>query len=296
MGLVAPTGALAALSTSAASSAASVAPSVAPLGGTLMPGLVHAPLLGKHLLSTVLGSGLRNTTTNVQSSNWAGYADIGDTFQTLSSSWVQPTVNCTPTHGGLLGIGASRTAYSSFWVGLDGYSSSSVEQTGTDSDCSSKGTPNYYAWYEMYPASSVQLPAANVVYAGDTMYGMVMSNSAGTDFYLQLYNATRNWTYSVHETGSGYARSSAEFVAEAPSQCSLVFCSELPLANFGTVNFSSASVATTTPGRNGTIGTFNNADIQMASNGKILATPGPLNSASSAGPPAGSAFSVKWNS
>ena len=44
--------------------------------------------------------------------------------------------------------------YASFWVGLDGFTSSSVEQTGTDSDCSGR-TPDYYGWYEMFPADPV---------------------------------------------------------------------------------------------------------------------------------------------
>ena len=47
--------------------------------------------------------------------------------------------------------------YSSFWVGIDGYSSSSVEQLGTDSDCAGN-TPDYYAWWEMYPAGTQIYP------------------------------------------------------------------------------------------------------------------------------------------
>jgi hypothetical protein len=54
--------------------------------------------------------------------------------------------------------------YSSFWVGLDGYSSSSVEQTGSDTDCSG-GRAVYYAWYEMYPNPSVSY--SNTVRPGD---------------------------------------------------------------------------------------------------------------------------------
>jgi limonene-1,2-epoxide hydrolase len=290
MGLAAPTGALAAMSGAATTATASVAPAVAnvaAVGGTVMPGITHEPLLGKHLLSVSL-HGVRQT-TNVQSANWAGYADINDTFQTLSSSWVQPTANCAPTHGGLLGLGATHAAYSSFWVGLDGYTSSSVEQTGTDTDCGSNGAPIYYAWYEMYPASSVQLSSAQYpVSPGDTMTAMVMSNTAGTSYNLAIKDATKGWTFSVPETSAGFPRSSAEVVAEAPSQCTLIFCSELPLANFGTVNFTNAVVADTA-GHVGNIATFANADMQMAQNGTILATPGPLTGG-------GSSFSVTWNS
>ena len=65
-----------------------------------MPGLYHVPIIGKVTLPGVLGSvlgsgthGLRHATA-VQSSNWAGYADTNDTFNSVSSSWTEPTVNC----------------------------------------------------------------------------------------------------------------------------------------------------------------------------------------------------------
>src|SRR5580693_5738084 len=96
LGLAGPTGGLAALS-GAASTVTPAVSNVATVAGTMAPGLYHQPLLGKHVLSISLG-GLRNT-TNVQSSNWSGYADISDTYQTLSSSWVEPTVTCAATHG-----------------------------------------------------------------------------------------------------------------------------------------------------------------------------------------------------
>ena len=107
-------------------------------------------------LGSLLG-GVRHA-TNVSSSNWSGYADTDDTYTSVSPSWTQPAVNCAraavagASLGGLLGgrtalqllLGRAGSA-SSFWVGLDGYTSSSVEQLGTDSDCNA-GTPSYYAW------------------------------------------------------------------------------------------------------------------------------------------------------
>jgi hypothetical protein len=293
LGLAAPSGLLAA-GGGVASTASSVAPAVASVGGTVMPGLVHAPLLGKHVLSVSNLFGVRQT-TQVQSANWAGYADINDTYQTLSSSWVQPAVDCSKTFGGFLGLFGSPTAYSSFWVGLDGYNSSSVEQTGTDSDCLSNGTASYYAWYEMYPASSVQQSTAKYpVSPNDTMTAMVMSNVGGTQFYLSLKDVNKGWSFTVPETGSGFARSSAEFVAEAPSQCSLIFCSELPLADFGSVTFTNA-VSANTKGTVGNIALFPNAAMTMASNGQVLATPGPLTNTTTATNNS-SSFTVTWNS
>ena len=77
----------------------------------------------------------------LKSTNWSGYSSTGGPFTSVSASWVQPTGQC--------GAGAS---YSSFWVGLDGDGTDTVEQTGSDVDCAG-GVPDYYTWYEMYPAA-----------------------------------------------------------------------------------------------------------------------------------------------
>ena len=89
------------------------------------------------------GSGSTTTGSAVQSSNWSGYAaetNLNDpasgAVTAVSGSWVVPKV--TPTSN-------SSTAYSSVWVGIDGYSSSTVEQIGTDSDVVN-GQVQYYAW------------------------------------------------------------------------------------------------------------------------------------------------------
>src|SRR5947209_13321704 len=80
------------------------------------------------------------------STNWAGYAvttGAGGVSQ-VAGGWVVPPVASTVS------------GYSSAWVGIDGYNSSSVEQLGTDSDYVN-GVAHYYAWYEMYPNPSVNL-------------------------------------------------------------------------------------------------------------------------------------------
>ena len=69
------------------------------------------------------------------SGNWAGYAVTGEKFTWVSASWIQPAATCS-----------SKTTYSSFWVGLDGDGSNSVEQTGSEVDCSG-GRASYYGWY-----------------------------------------------------------------------------------------------------------------------------------------------------
>jgi hypothetical protein len=167
-------------------------------------------------------------TTEVSSSNWSGYAATGNSgaFNAVSASWVQPAATCS-----------SGDQYSAFWVGLDGYSSNSVEQTGTEVDCAGR-TAEYSAWYEMYPAYPVYF--SNTVKSGDSFTGSV--TYTGGEFVLKLTDNTQNWTQTVSQALTGAARSSAEVIAEAPSSSGGV----LPLTNFGTVSFSGATVNTTT--------------------------------------------------
>ena len=67
------------------------------------------------------------------SSNWSGYAAhrTGVTFRRVSASWVQPAATCQN----------GENTYSSFWVGLGGYSNSAtgLEQIGTGLDCTASG-------------------------------------------------------------------------------------------------------------------------------------------------------------
>jgi Peptidase A4 family len=175
-----------------------------------------------------------------ESTNWSGYAVTGANgkFTSVSASWTQPTATCTSSGGGR--HGRSSDSYAAFWVGLDGYSSDSVEQTGSDSDCDGT-TPDYYGWYEMYPADPVYY--TNTVKPGDAMSASVVFS--GTDTYtLTLKDSTQGWTETKAINESGFDRSSAEVITEAPSSSSGV----LPLADFGTVNYTAASANGTSMG------------------------------------------------
>jgi hypothetical protein len=294
------------LTAAAAPVLASAAAAAAPSGsgsGLPTPGVYHDPILGKVVLpglGSLLGHGLRHA-TNVQSSNWSGYADTADTYNSVAASWTEPTVNCGSGGGGggggllggllggnglgnLLGPGGSA---SSFWVGLDGYASSSVEQLGTDSDCNG-GTPTYYAWWEMFPNPSQVLSSSSYpVHPGDQITAWVASNSSGTQFYLAEKDTTAGWSFSIGQTPkSAFGRTSAEVVAEAPSSCNLIFCSPVPLSNFGQVSFGNADLIDNS-GNNGSLSSFAANEITMVSGGRTLATPSSLSGD-------GRSFSVGW--
>lgn len=192
-----------------------------------------------------------------ESSNWAGYAvsdattvQTGTTdptqtaplqFSDVTATWRIPKVTCS----------AGNPSYSAFWVGLGGFSSDAqaLEQTGTDADCSSAGKPVYYAWYELVPDPSQQVKLK--VSAGDLVTASVLVN--GTDVLVQVKNRTRKTNFTKHLTMAEPDVSSAEWIAEAPSACTSQggLCRVLPLANFGTVNFT--NVATIANGHPGTV-------------------------------------------
>jgi hypothetical protein len=201
--------------------AASHAVPAASVSGFQPGGLMQRPS-GASAGAAAQARGGRATDT---STNWSGYAVTGanGAFKSVSASWKEPTATCS-----------SRSAqYASFWVGLDGFASDSVEQTGTDSDCSGR-TPEYYGWYEMFPANPVNF--SNPVSPGDSFTASV--TFSGTQTYtLVLKDVTKGWTQTITKNQSGLDRSSAEVITEAPSSESGV----LPLANFGTISYSAST-------------------------------------------------------
>jgi hypothetical protein len=186
------------------------------------------------------------------STNWSGYAVSGfGPYQSVASSWRQPAVDCSQT----------PTAWSAFWVGLDGDTTNTVEQTGSEADCS-KGTAVYYAWYEMYPKYPVNY--ANPILAGDSLSASVTYSASGY-FTLTISDATRRWSHTATQRLKAAKVGSAEVIAEAPSGRGGI----LPLADFGTAVFSGAMVngsplTSSTPGLD---------PITMSSSSTVSAAP-----------------------
>ncbi|MGH6657489.1 MAG: G1 family glutamic endopeptidase [Actinocrinis sp.] len=243
--------------------------SVAPLAGavtlpTLAAGpIVHAPmrLSGHGVTPFFVSHGHGATGTTTTSTNWSGYAATGSGFTGVSTTFAQPAVDCSKGDG-----------YSSFWVGLDGYNSNSVEQTGTEADCSG-GVASYSAWYEMYPKYPVTYNST--VRPGDSISESVTYGSGG--FTLTIADSTRGWSHSVTKKLNSAKRTSAEVIAEAPYSGGV-----LPLADFGTVGFANSLV------NGSTLSGFNPVGIDMVSSS---GTPEATVSALSGG-----SFSITWKS
>jgi Peptidase A4 family len=207
--------------------------------------------------------------TQVQSGNWSGYADTSTTFSTVTASWTEPSVTCS----------GRSTQLAAFWVGIDGYSSSSVEQDGTLAECY-LGSLYQYTWWEMYPTNDIQVVGSSLA-AGDHIAASVVRS--GTSYTLKVTDSTHTAdSFSTTQTCSSCANSSAEWIAEAPSGSSGVY----PLAHFST--WTASSDAVTEGSTAGTISSFTDDEITMIdSSSRVEAQPGALNSS-------GNSFSVTW--
>ena len=148
------------------------------------------------------------------------------------------------TFNGLLG---GPDAASSFWVGLDGYNSTSVEQLGTDSDCVS-GAPSYYAWYEMYPGNEA---SSFSVKPGNSIVASVYYNKHTKMFLLTLRDTTtgQHFSHSLPCMAALCQRASAQIISESPADGS---GQALPLADYRASSFSGISV-TDSRGHHGTL-------------------------------------------
>jgi hypothetical protein len=214
------------------------------------------------------------------STNWSAYAVTGTSFTSVKGSWIVPTATCS-----------SGEQYAAFWVGIDGYTSSTVEQTGTDSDCVGS-RPSYYAWYEFYPNPSFEISSLSIK-PGDRMLASV--TYSGSQFTATITDETTGKSFSKSSSVRGAQRTSAEWIAEAP--CCTSRGGILPLADFGTVLFGEDSTGisgtneATMGGTTGVIGSFANifAITMESTTGALEAVPSILSSD-------GSSFSVTWDS
>lgn len=255
-------------------------------------------------------------TTSSSSLNWAGYAVTAGagSVTSVSGSFVVPDPPAVGHHSASLpaipyvngamykpgngrggtggGGGSSQTSYAAFWAGIDGYNSNTVEQAGvllTDTN----GVASYSVWYEFYPAAPVYATWSPNV--GDSIAVYVNYSASSGAYIATVVDLTLHMTYVSPSTAvSGSQRSSAEWIAEAPSSARSI----LPLADFVSVSFGSdyTGVGQTNyaavSGISGSIGTlsatFTTYQVNMVKrNGALKAQTSALSSG-------GTSFTVAW--
>lgn len=132
--------------------------------------------------------------------NWSGYVAGGRAFATASATWTVPDISCSSASDSI-----------AQWVGLDGWSNDTVEQTGIQESCET-GTPTFDDWYEFYPEPPVYFH--DRVQPGDVIHATVRHVS-GTSYELTLTDETQGWTRTKKADNWTAANSSAEVIVES---------------------------------------------------------------------------------
>ena len=196
----------------------------------------------------------------------------GNTYTKVSANWIQPGVTCP----------AYEDEVAVFWVGLDGFNNTTVEQDGTLAQCF-EGSAFYYTWWEMYPTNSIT-EVGSTVKPGDHITASV--SFAGGKYTLGVMDPTTTGNgFSLRKTCATdltCANASAEWIAETPSYSR----GYAPWPSFGTWKVTSAKA--TGSGAAGVISSFPDDQITIVGSfGEDLADTGTLNTA-------GNGFSDAW--
>ncbi len=181
--------------------------------------------------SVAAGSNSIGAITKVGSNNWAGYAVTGSRFKKIKASFYVPIMNCSlsPAPTGEPGT------FSSHWVGLDGFSNKTVEQTGIEADCIN-GHEQVFAWREVFPHP--EQPFNMTIRPGDSITARVVFRNGR--FKLKVKDNTTGQHRTVRPRCAALTchRSSAEVISEAP----LVSGKQSSLADYGAQAFSGIAI------------------------------------------------------
>ncbi|VVB51736.1 Peptidase A4 family protein [uncultured archaeon] len=195
--------------------------------------------------------------------NWAGYAAVSNltaptsVVSNVSAYWTVPEVDP-----------AINNAFSSAWVGIGGVSVGNVSdntliQTGTTMYVQS-GIPRYYAWYELLPDNSLEIPSIGI-FPGDEMYASVALLNETTNYWnINITDITSHDTFSKNVTYES-SRVSADWIVERP----YVNGELSELANFGNVTFTNCTATLTTMGE---LNAFPDMAVVMYKGSQIIAT------------------------
>ena len=250
---------------------------------------VNVTIPGTRLPSLKLthSASVKNT-GSLTSGNWTGYADIACptcSLRYVSADFTVPHLNTAKSPG---------NSWAGHWVGLDGVTNSTVEQVGIDTYVSG-GVDYYYAWYRCPGRRPGLCPGGQPrrQHPGQRVHGQ-------RDLLPQPQRHDAGSRVQRHsERPAGYTgqNKSAEVITEAPSEVSGSSLIQLPLADYGQVNYNNATV-TSRSGTHGGLGStslWNGYAVKMVgSSGATLSTPsGLLNGTNSSGIPV-SDFTAGW--
>jgi len=218
----------------------------------------------------------------VKNADWSGYAAVADkavALRYVTADFNVPSVNCAASPAGSAGT------YEGQWVGLDGYNTRTVEQTGIAGYCTS-GVPAYYAWYEMYPAAPVAFTGS--INPGDAIRASVYYNASTKQYDIALTDVTTQQGLNVNVAcqATSCKNASAEAISEVPGGGP---SNGYTLADYGMENFTGGAVTS----RSGLRGGFGKSSLWTSSEVAIVDGSGLLMSQPSS-LYGGAAFNDTW--
>lgn len=207
------------------------------------------------------------------SATWSGYVVTPKAALTdVSANWKVPRVSCLKT---------TATQAAVFWVGLDGWFDSTVEQAGVEAYCSGS-TPVYTAWWEMFPSNHITQVFS--VRPGDEIGASVRYRSG--IFTITVKDLTIRRASIVKTrcpTTMACDRSSAEWIAESPTYAA----QSAYLPRWSSLAFSTALSSATVTQRSSYISAFTDFPVVMTGLHGRQAQPSSLRSG-------GSGFTESW--
>jgi Peptidase A4 family len=186
------------------------------------------------LIPTHKNETLPRRSGTADSLNWSGYAvtPSGGGVTAVTSTFTVPTAGLVPP------------GFAATWTGIGGYNTSDLIQAGTAEQSAPSNSllgEQYYAWYELLPASETQLTGcsgdANCTVTPGDRITVSISRVSGTTWSISMSDAG-HWSWSRQVSYSS-SLSSGEWILEAPT-----LVAQTALAPVGTVHFGPTSTYT----------------------------------------------------
>jgi hypothetical protein len=150
-------------------------------------------------------------------------------FTSVTAAWTVPAVAST-----------KHPTFSAAWVGIDGFSNSSLIQTGTEQDYYS-GADHDAAWWttsaqgfaeQAITSGCTGSGPCGVVAPGDGMTADI-SGAVGGNWTMQISDTTQRWSFTEGPIVYDGPGASAEWIVEAPS----LGKKTAPIADYSTFPF-----------------------------------------------------------
>lgn len=216
---------------------------------------------------TALSAGITNC--------WAGYVDSDpgtNAYTRADGEFQVPSFNTAS-------CSKQGNQAASFWSGLGGYNSGNLAQDGIGTG---GGLGTDQAWVEILPDSEVPIDGLDGTPGGQFVADTIWDGGGEFQFFLE--DLSTGDGVDVTAPDEPYDGSSAEYIAERPTEIDGSTTSLFALTNFGTFSQTAALTNGTTP-----VQDLSNTELQMDNDGGTyrLATTEPVSGSG--------AFQVNWD-